>query len=344
MNDSNAEFDDPGTPGKIMELTWGFAPLRILHTAVQLDLFTHLDSGCLTVESLSEATRASARGLKRLLDALTGLSFLIKEGAEYHLAPSSRAYLVKGKPFYLGGLVEHGMDLLRRWERLEEAVRSGSPIMALDQEEKGKDYFPKLVEAIFPLSYDRANEAAKALAIGSKHTGLRILDVAAGSAAWSIPMAERDSEAQITALDFPEVLVVAKERTLQHGVAHQFSYLAGNLRELDFGEGFYDLVILGNICHSEGAEHTRTLFRKTFRSLVNEGRALIAEPLPNDLRSAPPFPLIFGLNMLLHTLEGDVFTFAEYKSWLEEAGFAEVDILKSADNASPFKVILATKP
>ncbi|MGA8566363.1 MAG: hypothetical protein WB580_01090 [Candidatus Binataceae bacterium] len=33
-------------------------------------------------------------------------------------------------------------------------------------------------------------------------------------------------------------------------------------------------------------------------------------------------PLLFGLNMLLHTPAGDVFTMREYREWLKEAGFS----------------------
>jgi hypothetical protein len=66
---------------------------------------------------------------------------------------------------------------------------------------------------------------------------------------------------------------------------------------------------------------------------------LIGEFVPNDQRSAPALPLLFGLNMLLHTPQGDVFTMREYRE-LKEAGFRKVATIP-APHVSP--LILATK-
>jgi hypothetical protein len=52
-------------------------------------------------------------------------------------------------------------------------------------------------------------------------------------------------------------------------------------------------------------------------------------------------PLIFAVNMLLHTDAGDAFTFAEIGSWLAEAGFKDVRRLEAP---APSPLILATKP
>ncbi|MFZ1122586.1 MAG: hypothetical protein WAN81_20365 [Candidatus Binataceae bacterium] len=51
-------------------------------------------------------------------------------------------------------------------------------------------------------------------------------------------------------------------------------------------------------------------------------------------------PLLYGLNMLLHTPAGDVFTMREYREWLKEAGFSKVATIP-APHVSP--LILATK-
>ena len=36
--------------------------------------------------------------------------------------------------------------------------------------------------------------------------------------------------------------------------------------------------------------------------------------------------MIFGVNMLITSPEGDVFTAAEYRSWLHTAGFSKVTL------------------
>ena len=47
--------------------------------------------------------------------------------------------------------------------------------------------------------------------------------------------------------------------------------------------------------------------------------------IPDDARTAPPYPLIFALNMLVNTELGDTYTLAEYTEWLNEAGFPRVE-------------------
>ena len=50
---------------------------------------------------------------------------------------------------------------------------------------------------------------------------------------------------------------------------------------------------------------------------------------------------IFGVNMLLHTDVGDVFTYREISGWLAESGFKDARRLEAP---APSPLILATKP
>src|SRR5262249_17456398 len=156
---------------------------------------------------------------------------------------------------------------------------------------------------------------------------LRILDVAAGSGAWSLAFAQANHHAHVTVVDYPEVTQVARRYAAAMGVGDRYDYLEGNLRDLDFGRRRFDLAILGHIIHSEGEKWGKKLIKKTHRALADNGLLLIAEMIPNDARTGPPMPLLFGLNMLAHTEAGDVFTMREYRAWLKEAGFRKVQIL-----------------
>jgi len=92
---------------------------------------------------------------------------------------------------------------------------------------------------------------------------------------------------------------------------------------------------------SEGRDRSRRLLRKTFRALAPGGTLVISEFMPEDDRTGPPAPLIFAVNMLLHTEAGDTFTFAEMAEWLREAGFANPRLLKAP---APSPLVLATRP
>lgn len=190
------------------------------------------------------------------------------------------------------------------------------------------------------MSYGAARAAAASLPQKTRGRIKTILDVAGGSAAWSIAFAQQLPDAHVTVVDYPQVTPVARQFTERFGVADRYDYLEGNIREMDFSRGRYDLVILGHIIHSEGEKWGKKLIKKSYRALSDGGLLLIAEMVPNDTRTGPVLPLLFGLNMLVHTEQGGVFTMREYRAWLKEAGFRKVSTLEAP---APSPLILATK-
>ena len=80
--------------------------------------------------------------------------------------------------------------------------------------------------------------------------------------------------------------------------------------------------------------------QKTAKSLKSGGTIAIAEWLVNDERTEPLPSLMFAVQMLVNTEEGDTFSFNEIKGWLEQAGFKDVRTLEAP---APSPLVLATK-
>ncbi|MFL6216383.1 MAG: methyltransferase [Blastocatellia bacterium] len=328
------------SPQQILDHLWSARAAMALAAGVELGIFDHIEEGKATMKEIARAAKASQRGMRHLLDALTGMGYLNKQGERYSNAPVAAQFLVKGKPGYMGGIVGETRQTWPGWAKLPDVVQTGKPIEAVDTEQGGKEFFPKLVEAIFPMSYGVAQGAVQAIPEKARKRIKTILDVAAGSAAWSLAFAQALPDARVTVVDYPEVTPVARRFTERFGVADRYDYIEGNLREVNYGRNRYDLAILGHIIHSEGEKWGRKLIKQMYRILTDNGMLLIAEMIPNDTRSGPMLPLLFGLNMLVHTEAGDVFTMREYREWLKEAGFRKVQTL---DVPGPSPLILATK-
>jgi hypothetical protein len=308
-----------------------------LAAALDLDLFTQIADGKHTASEIGAAIGADAGGVARLCDALTALKYLRKKGQNYQLDPVADTYLVRGRELFMDwrGLAS-GMAV--RWSQLPEAVKAGKPPMVMDFNTM-TEFFRILVKAIFPTSYVPAMDAVAAIPKKTRGRIRNILDVAAGSGAWSLAFAQALPDARVTAVDFPPVLEITREYAERYKVADRYDYMGGNLRELDFGQGRYDLVILGHVVHGEGREWGRRLIEKSAAALREKGMLLIAEFIANDQRTGPVWPLLFGLNMLMNAPEGDVFTMGEYREWLKGAGMKSVKTIK----AEPSPLILATK-
>jgi ubiquinone/menaquinone biosynthesis C-methylase UbiE len=300
---------------------WAFSRTVALRTAIQLGLFGALGRGRRTAAAVARACRTSVDGTRRLLDALAGMELIRSNAGRYRLAPGVERYLAPEGDEYIGPLLVRSERMMEFWASMPKAVRTGKPAQSVDQARKAAVFYPDLAAGLYTATLETAGRAARALRVGSRLRDLRILDVAAGSGVWSLEFARRDPGARVTAIDFSEVLRVTRRFVRQNGMVGRYRYLPGDLRRIDFGREAYDMVILGQICHSEGPVWTRRLLRKSARSLVRGGNLVIAEFIPNDSRTGPLYPLVFSMHMFLMTKEGDTFTMSDYRSWLRAAGF-----------------------
>src|SRR6185437_1219222 len=338
MKSSDAK--PPMPPARIMQFMWGYAPPLILEAAIRHRVFDVLDKGSATVEQVSGETGASVRGLRAVMNTLVGLELLAKDGqGRYSLTPESSAYLVRGKPDYRGGMLTHTSHLLPKWMQLTEIVRSGKPPVSINHEHEGAAFFQQFVEELFPFNRAAAQTLAGVLGVAEAKKPVRVLDLAAGSGVWGITLAEKSPQVHVTAVDWSGVIGVTRRVAERHGVLDRFQFIEGDMHDVDFGSG-HDVAIFGHILHSEGEARSRRLLQKTAAALAPGGTAVIAEFLVNEERTGSPVGLIFGVNMLVNTDEGDSYSFGEIRRWLEEAGFKDT---RTVECPGPSPLILATK-
>lgn len=330
------------TPERIMQFAWGYVPPLVLEAAIQHRVFDALDSGPKTIHEIHRETGASERGLSAIVDTLVGLNFLTKDKeGRFALAPESAAFLVSTKPSFQGGLIRHcSQQLIPKWLHLNEIVSTGRPVQAVNQEKQGAEFFRDFVTDIFPMSYPSAQALAAHLPLDGNGLPVRALDLAAGSGVWGIALAKKTERVHVTAIDWPEVIPVTRETATRFGVVNRFSFVAGDLLQADFGDG-YVVATLGHILHSEGPERSQALLKKTYRALAPGGTIAIAEFLVNQERTGPLNGLFFAVNMLVNTQNGNVYSFEEISNWLGKAGFTGMRTLEAP---GPSPLILATKP
>jgi ubiquinone/menaquinone biosynthesis C-methylase UbiE len=330
------------TPERLMELSFAYAPPLIISAGVSNQVFDSLEDGAKTPEQVAEKTGASARALRILMNALAGLNLLKKDRqGKYSLTPESAAFLLSKNPgTHAGFFGTIAPQIISRWLRLSDIVREGRPVVAVNQETEGTEFFSQLVENIIPLSYPPAQKLADHLKVAKTKNDIRVLDLAAGSGIWGIALAQKSPGLRVTAVDWAGMIPTTKRITQKFGVGDRFNYVEGDILEANFGSG-YDIATLGHILHSEGEDRSRQLLAKTFRALKSGGTIAIAEWLVNDDRTKPLPSLMFAVQMLVNTEKGDTFSFNEIKNWLEKAGFKKV---RKVEAPGPSPLILATKP
>ena len=329
------------TSKRLLEFGFGFAPALIIDTAVKYYIFDALDHGPKTLKEIHAATGASQRGLRAILNALVALQLLEKDARGlFSLTPESAAFLLRSQPNYQGGLFRHVSNrLIPNWLQLSEVLGSGLPVAAANPEKQAA-YYQEFVEDLFGFNHAAAQALAEILEISKISELISVLDLAAGSGVWGIALAQRSYMVRVQAVDFPAVIPITQKVAKRCGVENQFTYTEGDLATADFGSGHH-IALLGHILHSQGMAESRALIRKTYAALAPGATIVIADCLTNTDRTAPLFPLLFAVSMLVHTKDGDTFSFEEIRSWLEESGFADARLV-NVPAVSP--LVLATKP
>ncbi len=336
------------TPERLSALAWGYTAPLIIEAAIHQRIFDLLDEAPKSIAELAALTGASTRGLRAVLYALAALNLLAKDGQDrFSLTPESAAFLVSTRPGYMGGMIGHtSTRLLPLWLKLDDVVKTGKPAAGVNQQGPGAEFFHELVVDLFSANYPSARALANHLEAeswpGVDPTGrpASALDLAAGSGVWGLTLAQAFSNLWVVAVDWPRVLEITRQNVERFGLADRFSLVGGDLLEADFGSG-HALAVLGHILHSEGERRSRALLRKTFEALAPGGVIAIAEFLVNEDRSGPLNGLLFAVNMLVATDEGDTWSFPEIAGWLDEAGFQNPRILPVP---GPSPLILANRP
>src|ERR1700730_2930131 len=150
-------------PMPLIETTFAMCQSSVLLAAVELNLFTTIDRGDDTVESVAEHTGCSVRGLRTIMDVLASMGFLKKDREHYSLSPVAAKFLSTDSPSYLGGfvLVHHSEAVYGKWHQLAQTVRSGQPPTTTAEE--NDRFFAQLVDPLYVLSLPAAEVAAKVI-------------------------------------------------------------------------------------------------------------------------------------------------------------------------------------
>ena len=307
--------------------------------ALDLDLFTAIGAGRLTAAALAERCGASPRGTRILCDYLTAVGLLAKEGDRYALTPDSAMFLDRVSPACLASAADfmYAPELRAAFTEVAQAVRRGGTALP-DGGTVAPDHpvWVRFARAMAPLMRGAARALVETVPVDAARP-LRVLDVAAGHGVFGLAFAERYPRAEITGLDWPGVLEVARENAAAAGVSARYRTIAGSAFEVDLG-GPYDLVLIPNFLHHFDPPTCERFLTRARAALAPGGRVVAVEFVPDEGRVTPAPAAMFSLVMLCTTAAGDAYTFAELEAMFRHAGFS-ASVLRTPGPAGPQIVI-----
>jgi ubiquinone/menaquinone biosynthesis C-methylase UbiE len=321
------------SPLLLFETINAYQRTAIIKAAIELDVFSAIAKGNETSKSIAEACGVVQRGARILCDCLVVIGLLSKEEDRYHLTRDSAVFLDRNSPAYLGGAIEFLLSpvLADGFKDIAGAVRKGGTLIP----EEGSvapehPVWVSFARAMAPMTIMPAQMIAKL--IGVEEAGpVKVLDIAAGHGIYGITLAQKNPDAEVTALDWPNVLEVARENARRAGVLDRFKTIEGSAFAAEFGGG-YDLILLTNFLHHFDVATCEILLKKVHAALADGGRVVTLEFVPNEDRVSPPNPAMFSIMMLASTPSGDAYTFKELSRMFQNAGFTRSEIQELPDS------------
>lgn len=317
------------TPDAIMQLGFGYWGSKVLLSAVELGLFSELANGPRTLEEVRQRFGLHERSTRDFLDALVALGMLRREQGKYANTPATDLYLDRGKPTYLGGMLEMmSARLFRFWADLTEGLKTGQP---QNEAKHGGDLFdtlysdPRRLEQF--LSAMTGLSLSIALAIARKFPWPQyksFVDVGVAQGGLPVVLAQTHKHLRGIGADLAVVQPIFDRYVASHGLQDRLKFA-----KLDFFNDplpHADVVIMGHILHDWDLPTKRMLIKKAYDALPTGGAFIVFEALIDDERTSNAFGLLMSLNMLIETRGGFDYTGADCSGWMREAGFKETRV------------------
>ena len=325
-----------------------FQESAVLIAAAELDLGTQIlkQADGVTAVDLAASLKLDQRALTVLLDALTGLEYFTKsEDFRYSVAEPFVELLDSRHPATFVPMLRHQGNCLRDWSQLARVVTDGVPTPQQDSilgpEADNVSFILAMNAVARSLAGPMVEELKKSGVLNFATENIRFLDIGGASGTYTLAFLEVLSQAAGTIFDLPVAIREARQRFHGTALESRVSFAEGDFYQDELPRGF-DFAWLSAIIHQHGRVESQALYGKAFRALNPGGRVAVRDFVMDPSRTSPPQGTLFGINMLVRTRNGMVYTFDEIQSDLEAAGFVNIRLAIPADTMSA--VVVAEKP
>jgi len=293
---------------------------------MQLDVFTPLKDGPLTAEKLAGALGVKEEKLTPLLYSLVVAGLLTVNDDEFSNTEEADAFLVRGRPEYLGELSGFYERTWTTALKTAETIRTGKPQAKLDfrglSDEELLPFFQKQVHS----SLRGGKEIAECVDFSTSQS---LLDAGGGTGGVSIAICAKYPHLKATVADFPAVTKVAERFIGEAGLSDRIRVAAADLCS-HVPEGKYDAAVLRALVQTLSKEQAQLTLQHISRAMLPGGRIFLFGSVLENSRLAPSVCVANNMIFLNAYDHGRSYTEREYQEMLANAGFTDVTVRHEA--------------
>lgn len=325
------------TPDTINRLQANASEALAMLAGMQLEVFTHLADGPREAAALAAAMGVLPDRLSRLLYALVVSGLLERTDAGFANTAEAAAFLVKGKPGYLGGVHEL-LDQLWHADLLTaRSIRSGQPAASHDFLAAPDDEMASMLRGM----HNGAYGAGRVFPTVFDFSGCRsVIDIGGGSGGFVAALCDACPHLSGTLFDLPRTVRLAADILATTPGGDRVAIEAGDILA-GAPSGLHDAAMMRAFIQVLGPEDAARAIANTAMALRPGGTLYIAGAgILDDDRLGPRRAVFFNVTFMNLYAAGASYTVAEHAAWLHAAGCGDVRRTALPDGSA---VIVATK-
>lgn len=320
-------------PDRIERLIADVAPAMAMRAALELGLFSLLGRGPANAIELAAALNVDPERLSRLLYALASFGLLEVDAGVFRSSAEAALFLDATKPDYRGG----DPVLLREiWSAdlmTAESLRRNCPAALHDFTSPDREAAAAFTRKLAPGGISFGRLLADAMDLSTIET---VIDIGGGAGTILVGLRERWPNLQTTLMELPAVAAVAPDILIEYG-SPEIAIEEGDITSAP-SRRRHDLAILKAVIQVLPPDMARKAILNTALSLNVGGEIIVAGAgVLDDDRLGPTEGVFLNLTFLNLYHAGESYTESQYRSWLAEAGFADVVRRRLADGSVVFR-------
>jgi ubiquinone/menaquinone biosynthesis C-methylase UbiE len=353
-----SEVQNPSTPSRsvvpdaLTTALLGHNAFQFTRAGVELGLFELLEqSPGVTRAEIGAALELQERSLDILLLGVTSLKLTERSDDGYRNASSVSDLFTGGHWELVKALI--GFEAYVTYPGLvdfTESLRANSNVGLRRYPGNGATVYhrlsedPELLKVFYHFMGTWSAVASKHLInYGDFSRTRRLLDVGGGDATMAIAVASAHPEIEVTVLEIPNVVDLARKRVEEAGLSDRVKVVEGDIFEDAYPEG-HDTVMFVHQLQIWPQDRIRVLLGHAHAALPDDGRVFILNTMSEDNYDGPLMAAL--ASPFFAAVAGDggmLYAWEKYEESLKEVGFSQVQRIRCTEAITPHGIITAAK-
>jgi ubiquinone/menaquinone biosynthesis C-methylase UbiE/predicted transcriptional regulator len=262
-----------------------FQAARVLRNTGILEILENSNIEGIEITAIAEKVNLSVYGVRVLLESGLGMGLVILNDKKYTLGKTG--HFILNDPLTIANMDFVNDVNYKGLFYLEESIKSGKPV-GLQEFGKWETIYEGLSElpeqvkkswfAFDHFFSDNAFPFVLPMVYGDGAN--KILDIGGNTGKWAIASANYAPEINITIMDLPGQLEVAKTKIFELGLDERVSFIQANIldEKLNFPKGF-EIIWMSQFLDCFSEEKIVSILKRCYDALDENGTVIILEPL-----------------------------------------------------------------